>query len=612
MTVILITSKDAEKRRILWELAVKKAEKYGSFICCGDTDSEIRTAFDSCKERPVILYPVNIVCGADLNKLAERCGQGYDMAAFYQEDGKGCIAALNRLPRYSVTCGELYSSASEANFCIANVPCDGYITEVTDSESYHKLLADILSGRFISDITADRRLFRPPFPKAAGFKGEYPMYIGRNCHFGENVTVTGGSCIGDNVYIGNNVKISSSVITEGAYIPDNSIIENTVTGYFVPAARHKLGTDGSTAGYVSLPSAFAAGQALSEKRAAYAYNTSEEAAAQAFAAGYVYSGGNIDSMGAVPENIFRYGLNRGDYECGVYFGSGYVRIWGGDGFPSDESLRRVFENALNSGKVKPSESRSGSVNKAEIYNMYNSELSKLISPEAKGIFADITVPDKGLYRFCRGLVQAHHLHVRDDPRIAFHISGDGSRISAYTDETGYVFHDKLVMLCLYYGNSRRAAVYSFFPHIDIKNEHGEKITLDRFLYTPDSEEMTSEELSADRKARENADIFLFDGAAIMARVLSILGERGITLSEAIAPLPVYSSANRTISSVKKAAALLERVGLPASGGKADISGHKAYFRPLRTGGVILSAESGTLEAASEICDFFEDILKTNE
>lgn len=609
MTVILITSENTEKRKILWELAVKKAEKYGSFICCGDTDSEIRTAFDSCKDRPVILYPVNIVCGADLNKLAAKCGQGYDMAVFYQEDGKGCIAALNRLPRYSVSCGELYSSASEANFCIANVPCDGYITEVTDNESYHKLLSDILSGRFVSDITVDRRLFRPPFPKAAGFKGEYPMYIGRNCHFGENVTVMGGSCIGDNVYIGNNVKIVSSVIAEGAYIPDSSVIENTVAGYSVPVSRHKLGTDGSTAGYVSLSSAFAAGQALSEKKAAYAYNTPGEAAAQAFAAGYAYSGGNIDSMGAVPENIFRYGLNKGNYECGVYFGDGYLRIWGGDGFPSDEPLRRTFEAALNSGTVRPSKNKPGNINEVEIYNVYSSEISKLISSNVSGIFADVTVPDKGLYRFCKGFVQVHHLHGRDNPRIAFHISGDGSRISAYTDETGYVFHDKLVMLCLYYGKCGRASVYSYFPHIDIKNKDGEKIALDRFLYTPDSEKMTREELSADRKARENADIFLFDGAAIIARVLNILGERKMTLLEATAPLPVYSSANRTISSEKSAAALLERVGLPASGGKADISGHKAYFRPLRTGGVILSAESSTLEAASEICDFFEDILE---
>lgn len=609
MTVILITSKETEKRKLLWELGVKKAEKNGSFICCGDNDSEIRAAFDSCTHRPVILYPVNIVCGGDLNKLAAKCARGYDIAVFSTKDGRGCIAAVNRLPRYSVTSGDLYSSAAEANFSIANVPCDSYIAEITDNESYHALLTDILSGRFVSDISIDRKLFRPPFPKSAGFRGEYPMYIGKNCRFGENVTVTGCSCIGDSVYIGSNVKIHSSVITEGTYIPDNSVIENTVTGDPAPLSRHKLGTDGSTAGYVSLSSAFAAGQALSGIKAAYAYDTSGGSAAQAFAAGYVYSGGNIDSMGAVPENIFRFGLNRGDYECGVYFGDGCLRIWGGDGLPSDEPLRRSFENALNSGQVKPSKAETGSINKVEIYGMYSSEISRLIAPEAKGIFADITVPHKGLYRFCRGLVEAHHLHGRDDPRIAFHISGDGSRISAYTDETGYVFHDKLIMLCLYYGNVRRTSVYSYFPHIDIRNEKGEKVTLDRFLYTPDSEEMTSEELASDRKARENADIFLFDGAAIMARVLDILGSRKMTLPEAIAPLPVYSSANRTISSGKSTAQLMGRVGLPASGGKADISGHRAYFRPLRTGGVILSAESSSLEAAAEICDFFEEILK---
>ena len=146
----------------------------------------------------------------------------------------------------------------------------------------------------------------------------------------------------------------------------------------------------------------------------------------------------------------------------------------------------------------------------------------------------------------------------------------------------------------------------------MKNSKGRPLRFQRFEYAPDYSFFTDSEKSADKKARAAADITLFDGVSIMARLLNILAENKLTLGQAVSPLPVYSCANRIISSEKKAAAFFKKLGLPASGGKADIDSHKAYLRPLRTGGIILSAESTSLEAASEICDFFEEILKKGD
>ena len=133
--------------------------------------------------------------------------------------------------------------------------------------------------------------------------------------------------------------------------------------------------------------------------------------------------------------------------------------------------------------------------------------------------------------------------------------------------------------------------------------------LERFDYAPDYSAMTPEEVRADKKARANAEPALFDGVAVMAMVLNILASEDISLEEAVSKLPKYSSSGRMIPLQTNAAALFRRLGLPPRGGILPAERGQAEVRPMRTGGVILYAESASAEISAEICGFYEEMFK---
>ncbi|MGN0691677.1 MAG: hypothetical protein ACI4K7_04955, partial [Oscillospiraceae bacterium] len=445
-----------------------------------------------------------------------------------------------------------------------------------------------------------------------------------------NVKISRGTYIGDNVYIGSDTELVRSAVMDGAYISGGAYLENVIveenaavshgqreTDCIIHGKRGDgcseeryaplFGTDGRMDRNISTAAAYSAGKAAaSEKSIAVAYGSSSSSAAcEAFAAGAVSCGGNVTDFGELPENVFRYALKNSMCSCGVYFGYEYIRPWSGDGLPSDEALRQKLEKAVRFGCDAVKSSISCGLTRADnIYNSYNNYIDKLIVSDISGFFADVTTPNEALYDLCKDFTERHGADDRSNTRIAFHISGDGSRISAYTEETGYVFHERLVMLCLSRMKSTTAAVSSRFPHAAEK-----LLRLERFEYAPDYSAMTPEEVRADKKARANAVPALFDGLAIMAMVLSILASEDISLEAAVSKLPKYSSSGRMIPLSADVSELFRRLGLPPKGGKLPAERGQAEVRPMRTGGVILYAESASAEISAEICGFYEEEFK---
>ena len=82
---------------------------------------------------------------------------------------------------------------------------------------------------------------------------------------------------------------------------------------------------------------------------------------------------------------------------------------------------------------------------------------------------------------------------------------------------------------------------------------------------------------------------------------------GIALSQ----LPKFAGVNRYIP-VDKPSELLERLSVSTGGVLTDGDGGRVTVRPVRTGkGIMLNVESYALEAASELCDFYSEVIKRN-
>ncbi|MGN1417269.1 MAG: hypothetical protein ACI4XF_10510 [Oscillospiraceae bacterium] len=638
MTTILICPKKYEYKlcgRRLSDFALEKIKRTGGdIVCTSDEPDDIRNAVKHCRTLPVLIYPVNILTAADLLPLVSACRKGYDMAvlkAVDEPEHSHRIIAANRLPVGFDDIDDLYAAALRERFNIRSVFTEEYYSVIDSRESYLAVQNAILGREFIPDTPYEDNELKPRYMAYRGLEAEEPLYIGRNCVLGENVKISRGTYIGDNVYIGSNTEIIRSAVMDGAYISGGAYLKNVIVEENAAVAHGQreshcilhgkradmsaaenipplFGTDGRMNGNISTAAAFSMGQAAAapEKSAAIAYSDPAAAAAcEAFAAGAVSCGGNVTDFGELPENVFRYALKNSMCSCGVYFGYDYIRPWNGDGLPSEEALRRKLETAVGFGCEPERSPVSCGLTRADsIYNSYINYIDKLIVSDISGFFADVTTPDGALYELCRDFTERHGANDRSKTRIAFHISGDGSRISAYTEETGYVFHERLVMLCLSRMKRPTAAVSSRFPHAAEK-----LIKLERFEYAPDYSAMTPEEVKADKKARANADPALFDGVAVMAMVLNILASEGITLEEAVSKLPKYSSSGRMIPLSANAAELFRRLGLPPKGGELPAERGKAEVRPMRTGGVILYAESASAEISAEICGFYEDAFR---
>lgn len=637
MTTVLICPKKYDHKlcgRRLSDLAIEKIRTLGGdIVCTSDEPADIKKAVLHCRTLPVLIYPVNVLTSADIAPLVSACRKGYDMAVLKAvgntEQCIGIIAA-NRLPAGFDDTNDIYAAALREKFNIKSVFTEEYCTVINSRESYLSAQKAILGREFIPSAYTEDYELKPRYTAYRGLEAEEPLYIGKSCVLGENVKLSRGTYIGDRVYIGANTEIIGSAVLDGAYISGGAYLENVIveenasvshgsretdciiSGKSSPDITsenyHPLfGTDGKMNRNLSAAAAYSAGQAAaSENSIAVGYNSPAAlGACEAFAAGTVYCGGNVTDFGELPENVFRYALRNSMCSCGVFFGYEYLRPWNGDGLPSEESLRKKLEKAIQLGGNYEKSRISCGLTRADcIYSSYNNYIDKLIVSDISCFFADITVPNDTLYALCKDFAERHNAADRSKPRIAFHISGDGSRISAYTEETGYVFHEKLVMLCLSRMKRKSAAVSSKFPRAAEK-----LLRLERFEYAPDYSAMSAEEVRADKKARADADPLLFDGLAVMAMVLNILASEQLTLEQAVAKLPKYSSSGRMIPLSVSASELFRRFGLPPRGGNLPAERGQAEVRPMRTGGVILYAESASAEISAEICSFYEDRFK---
>ncbi len=596
------------------ELAAKKLKSEGisGISFSHDRAEEIKSEFKKAKDFPVILFPVNVLTKEDVSVFEN---ERADITAI-----SGRVFAVNILPENFSSLDDLLSSAKKEKLTIKEKNAEKYFLAVNSREDYLKAQRDILSGKFTPQAKISSCAL-----KGARY-ADKNIFFGKNTVISENVMISDGSYIGDNVYIGADSVIRSSAVMDNAFISSGVILENSIVyenasvgcGRKISCKtvgngseknrdifkRKVFGTDGRLSG-VNPSEAYSMGKILAGKNVCAAYSSVSEELFTAFADGVRDAEGKVINLGEISENVFRIFMRKEPADFGVYFAESHIRPWSADGLFSDESLRRKLEEGINSsdgGYFGSGEKIS--LPPKNIREKYLMQLFNIFRSERAGeFFADISCSDEFLSGLCREFAEENHLLDREKPRIAFHISSDGARISAYTDETGYVFHEKLVMLCMLHSQNK-ISLPSDFPSA------AEKLAaIERFDIAPNYEKMSEEEETRDKNARFHADMRLFDAPSVMALVLEMLCKKNTTLLNAVRELPVYSFSGRMIPLRTAPSDIFRRMGLPESGGKLYAERGKAFVRPMRTGGIILSAESASMEISAEICAFYEEKFK---
>ena len=242
--------------------------------------------------------------------------------------------------------------------------------------------------------------------------------------------------------------------------------------------------------------------------------------------------------------------------------------------------------------------------------LYSAKLSALLNRKVGGFYADVYSSSAAMLSLCENVLE--NVNDRSGERIAFRISGDGRRISAYSEESGYIFKDKLILICCkeLFENGCDVAVCGKPPAVleRMAKKYDRRIISCRSAVCINEKSPSRQCRQARRLSSEQ--MFMSDAAALMLRVMDILDRKKITLKEAAESLPEYADVSRYIPVNTPSELLKKLCAVPSDGTVADSENGRVTIRPVRTGkGIMLDVESYALEAASELCDIYTDIIR---
>ena len=340
-----------------------------------------------------------------------------------------------------------------------------------------------------------------------------------------------------------------------------------------------------------------------------------EMLAMSFCAAALESGADIFFSGdiSLPELFFMSKQAVGDcvvvYISSVFYPSfRFFRRGGGELSPAEEKLleEKLFKN----------EEKSGRVGKFSDI----SSLRCLYASHMKGLanFGDgrfpysvvINSPSERIRTLCSEVLPQFD----GGETLAFHLNEDGVKVTAFTESTGYIQCGKLLMLALKY----RLEAFKTFEDINGKIF---KLPM-RF---PGFAERIAGEYEVKLERSDTAELdFYNDKIILIVEILKIIQKTGRRLDDLCRSLPEYAELDRYVPVEKESCE--ERIknfcsqykngknyalDKDFSGGIAINDGlGKIFITPIHSGkGIMLHAESREMEAASELCDFYENILR---
>ncbi|MBR1528067.1 MAG: hypothetical protein IJ642_02045 [Oscillospiraceae bacterium] len=431
--------------------------------------------------------------------------------------------------------------------------------------------------------------------------------IGNDCIIGENAKLE-GCCLGGGVQIGADTVLKDCVICRkalidaGMHLENAAVPENTVLYPDSGTAKNRKHLvsqeDGICEGlpkWNTAETALKAGSALtvlsSRIAVGYSHKNSESLAAAAIA-GAVAHGASVWSAGecALSQLIYLAGLTDCDILLWIQ-GEKIMQLrpFNAGGFPlTEQQANRVWQ-ALEADTCRHVP-QSGSLHHAEsLHALWAESCRKLLSaPEF-----DITVScaNTALRTMAQELFSGG-----TGQRITLSLSEDGTKITAFSSESGMLRHEQLLLLSLlsFREQNQPLAVPAEF-HLSAEEfaaqYHG------KIIRVHDFQDSGAEIYKAQG--------ICTDGIKLFCHVLRVLHEKHLTPSQAAALLPELCTVQHEVSTSLTRQSIAQ---LCASNPDARIS----ILMPPHSKLVKLRVHADSVETAAELCGFWEKKLRILE
>ncbi len=448
-----------------------------------------------------------------------------------------------------------------------------------------------------------------------GERAKVSGFVGSGARLLSGAVSEQGSVIGDGAVIGEQAVVAEGVkIRSGARLEAYSCAKSDMCGAAVPLKITDDGICGETGSVITPQTAALAGSAAAalggKIGVAFRNTPASECLALALCSGIAAAGGEAWLFGTASEPALCFCSEKSGLSACCFVDSGVttkIRFFSGNGLPLSRHAERLIEQGMSGIYRAAAFNRFGSIrNVAPITGMYENSLEKAAPERLTKIRAVLNTSGKAVSENCEKILAK--INRKDGSPIVFHIGSSGRGASAYTDETGYVFEDRLVLICCkrLFEQGRDVSLPADFPSAAerLAEQYGRSVL--RYSLCPSD----NSDYSARRLAAEAP--FVRDGAALMFSVLNVLESRGISLAEAVSELPETAVCTRFVPTDKHPLKLFDDVeGKLASGDGITLSDDNGqiFVRPVKTEkGILLQAESFSMEAASELCDFYQDLI----
>ena len=323
----------------------------------------------------------------------------------------------------------------------------------------------------------------------------------------------------------------------------------------------------------------------------------------ALSSGILSRSKNIWSCGNCTQAQLKYAITTLKINAGIFIESscGNIKLipFSKYGFSLDSSEERTLSDTISNVKLVSSYSDGKITDSSTLNEMYNSEIKyKQIhfpaetniqinssNPLIKNLFHSICTDNKSTGEYRKS--------------ITFQISADGLRASAYSFETGFVFYEKLILICCLSEFKKGNDIplpYSFPVIADrLASQYGRSV----YRFNPSSDKVNDISI----KSIVLDFPFLNDGAALIFSILKIMETEKKSLDSLVKDIPEFTTTVKYINIKNNPEDTIKQIQNKSENNICyEQEDGRIIAKASKSGkSLILYAESYRAESADELC-----------
>ncbi len=252
------------------------------------------------------------------------------------------------------------------------------------------------------------------------------------------------------------------------------------------------------------------------------------------------------------------------------------------------------------------------INCEGLSEMYVSSIMSRLPEKLKGINVTVkTSSDKTAQEIDRLIVPINDINGEE---IIFHFLDNAEKVTAYSEKTGYIIYEKLVMLCakIHFEKNEDVAIPFTFP--SVFNDLAKDLSANVYRYFNSS--CSHADDTARSLASRECNSFVHDGMYLIADILSYITEKNISLSQAVSELPEFYTSERflaasdNIQTDNLLGEIKTKFKHTDDGMVISKDNARAVIKPLKKGrGLMLYLDSEKAETAAALCEEIENKIR---